>query len=291
MQNWWGRMKVMYCDAYFLMFEEGVLYYEDDQEVALWRAQVLMFFFVLQCLFEAAWESHNGLERVFQVLCPPFALLPLRPPRGMEASAAVIRGIVARARLCGEMRPESCLKNLVEEAGAFQDTVREAFELQLCEYAGIAQSFDTDGSDEITLREFIVGFNSLPERHRLEVNGVPKKVLDGIVSDLATEMFFEMDAEGNGTLTASEIQEAIKARDQRKRKTEAGKETTMVRKMADHVLEAVPGTSANTKRQEFIATREGNIQKAMNSKLQRQSAIARKTSQFMFETIDDDVGW
>merc|ERR1711957_373265 len=85
-KEWWDQLKAMYCDSYNLMFEDGVVYFEEEQEVVLWRAQLLMYFFSLQCLFEVAWEGHNGFERILQAICPPFAKLPLSPPKGMEAT-------------------------------------------------------------------------------------------------------------------------------------------------------------------------------------------------------------
>jgi hypothetical protein len=132
-RTWWERLKAMYVNAYQLMFEEGVIYFEHEQEAALWRVQLLMFFFALQSLFEVSFEGRNGLEKVLQNVCPPFAKLPLVPPKGLEATGALIRGICERAQFAGNTAVSRAKRHVAVEAGVFQENARDAFTSQMFE--------------------------------------------------------------------------------------------------------------------------------------------------------------
>lgn len=248
-KSWWERLKLFYVDAYFLMFEEGAIYFEEEQEVALWRAQLLMFFFALQTLFEVSWEGANGFERVLQAVCPPFAKLPLQPPRGMEATGAMIRGIAQRAQLAGERSTVDGVRNLAVEAGEFQEKVRSEFETELFSCKNFLALFDEDDDGEITLEEFIDGIAQLPAQGRLRFGGVPKDVLNTVITDLATELFFQIDDDGNGVLTNDEIREAV---DQRLRMAEEAKKarsesaaTRVANKQINDIVRHIPGTKAH----------------------------------------------
>jgi len=311
---WWQLLKVQYCDAYFLMFEEGAIYFEEEQEVALWRAQLLMFFFSLQTLFSVAWEGHDGFERIMQAICPPFAKLPLQPPKGMEATGAVIRGIAERARLAGEETVDGTKRNLAIEAGEFQEAIRSRFETELFACKHLVSIFDKDGDGEITLEEFIDGIRQLPASGQLRFGtGVPSEVLDLIIRDLATELFYQIDDDGNGTLTNEEIRDAIEMR----RKDAARKlknrdeslPVRLIRSQVDGFARQIPGTKAHKQAQEdeqervkqirgdyenFLETRRLQAQAQVQQLQLARAAEAERieeeeTANFDFEAAADNV--
>lgn len=268
---------MLYCDAYLLMFEEGAIYFEEEQELALERAQVLMFFFVLQSLFDVAWEGQNGLEIIFQAFAPPFAKLPLRPPRGMEAAGAVIRGIIERARLMGDESVAESKKNLAVEAGEFQEQIREQFEEELFACKNLLSLFDEDADGEITLEEFIDGISQLPARGELRFTGVPQQALDLIIFDLATDLFDQIDDDGNGVLSNDEIKEAVEARRvaAQEARLRRGDLTAnrMISNVVDWTARQLPGTEARMEAKEAKMARLKAIREAYQTYLKHRRML------------------
>lgn len=277
-RQWWELLKVMYCDAYHLMFEEEAIYFEEEQEIALWRAQILMFFFTLQTLFEVSWEAHRGLERVLQVFSPPFANLPLQPPQGMESAGALIRGLAERARLAGEPSISDGARNLAIEAGEFQEAIREAFKDELFGCKNIQSLFDEDGDGEVTIEEFIEGIARLATTVRMHFKGVPKQSLDIIIRDLAKELFYEIDDDRNGVLTQEELREAILERQslalEREKRQKELRLLREIKNRLNDVLRQIPGTKAHREWQEEEKKRVAKVRQDYKKYLEHRHRVA-----------------
>eukprot|EP00747_Dinoflagellata_sp_TGD_P135095 gnl/TRDRNA2_/TRDRNA2_175422_c3_seq2.p1 gnl/TRDRNA2_/TRDRNA2_175422_c3~~gnl/TRDRNA2_/TRDRNA2_175422_c3_seq2.p1 ORF type:complete len:728 (-),score=169.54 gnl/TRDRNA2_/TRDRNA2_175422_c3_seq2:173-2095(-) len=262
-QLWWEKVKELYCDSYFLMFEEGAVYFQEEQEIALVRAQLLMFFFALQCLCDVAWEGHNALERVLQAVAPPFARLPLRPPHGMEAAGGIIRGLCQRARIMGEPTRSANEDQLSIEAGEYQEKMREEFEHQFFACKELSQILDGDKDGEVTMEEFVAGIMTLPASGTLRFAGVPTEVVDLVVHDLAVDLFNLMDDDGNGTLTNDEIRVVLEERKRAADAYLAEKENyahkKLSRKIYWEITQFIPGTEAY---KDVKARRKERIEKA-----------------------------
>lgn len=224
------------------MFEEDVVYIGDEQDVALWRAHLLMFFFTLQLLFDASPVGRRGLERVLQCVCPPFASLPLYPPCGMEAAGAVVRGLVERARLASQ--PER-LRSLVVETGEFQEQIRKHFRQELFSLstAQLLEVLDSDSSGEITLEEFVGALQLLPAQGVLRIGDIEHDVLYDMIHDLAVELFDEIDVDGNGSLTRDELKNAI-ITDQKIAIGTDRAQWSFVKRFTHYLYRNIPGTHA-----------------------------------------------
>lgn len=255
---WWERLKLLYCDAYFLMFEQGAVYYEDEQAVTLWRAQTLMFFFCLQALFEVAGEAQNGFERAIQAMCPPFAKLPLKPPKGMEGAGAVVRGIAERARLARDEPQDAPVRNLAVEAGEFQEKVRTSFETELYAHGeDLLRDFDKSKNGKVSLDEFVQGCQALSTRG-MRLGGMPPQVLEAIIRDLAAEIFYHMDVDGSGEVSLGEVRAAVKQRrKEAQERLRRGSALGAAMAAVDALGNSVPGASARSeaRRQHMEALR------------------------------------
>eukprot|EP00746_Dinoflagellata_sp_MGD_P040171 gnl/MRDRNA2_/MRDRNA2_196943_c0_seq1.p1 gnl/MRDRNA2_/MRDRNA2_196943_c0~~gnl/MRDRNA2_/MRDRNA2_196943_c0_seq1.p1 ORF type:complete len:328 (-),score=85.21 gnl/MRDRNA2_/MRDRNA2_196943_c0_seq1:1-870(-) len=263
----------MYADAYNLMFEEAdSIYYDDEQEIVLTRAHRLMFFFCLQQMFECCVEGHNAFELVMQGVCPPFAKLPLQPPRGLEGAGAVIRGILDRARRYSDPEMSEGQTNLAVEAGEYQEQVRQQFKEDLFLCPDVLKYFDEDADGEVTLQEFIDGLAQLPSAGSLRFTGVPDDVLGQIVVELAEEIFNEMDVDGSGSLTNDELEKAFETNRKaviKKRKAGRLMKSEAVHRVVDATMALFPGTAQYRERKAEEQRRLESIREQYEEQLQR----------------------
>lgn len=270
--SWWEELKVLYVNAYHLQVDQLSFHDEQEQDVGIWRAQLLFFFWALQLLFEHAFEAKNAFEVVFQTFCPPFAKLPLAPPPGLEASAAVIRGFVHRARMIGESRmDEGGGGSLAIEAGEYQEVNRDIITKELFGSPDLEDLLDEDGSGDTTLDEFIAGLRRIVENMKEKVfDHMHVKDVGTTIENLAIEIFADLDLDGNGSLTKEELREGIAERHKLAEDSIARGSPllTMMSDQYEDFLKSLPWTEAHRKSVAFDKMRLMKIQRDYERRIQ-----------------------
>eukprot|EP00927_Polykrikos_kofoidii_P056685 TRINITY_DN50770_c0_g1_i1.p1 TRINITY_DN50770_c0_g1~~TRINITY_DN50770_c0_g1_i1.p1 ORF type:complete len:741 (-),score=131.09 TRINITY_DN50770_c0_g1_i1:54-2276(-) len=171
---------------------------------------ILIFCYILQSLFDLSVDAVDGFARVLNNRCPPFHKGELFPPVASVHSGGVCLGIAERAFRFAKNQE----LHLAQEAADFNEQVMERFEEKFFLSPKIWSSFDTDGSGELTLEEFVEGMRNVDIYKDFRRERVPDAVLRMIVSDLAERLFYEVDVNGDGTLTNDELLNAFKRRRQ-----------------------------------------------------------------------------
>jgi len=176
-----------------------------DDEVA---ADTLMYFYVLQSLFDLSFECIDAMARVLTMKCSPFQKGELFPPVSMVHAGAVCLGLADRAFRVATHQDTV----LAQEAAEYNELIMERFEHKFFLSQKVWESFDIDNSGELTLDEFVDGMRSIDLYKDFRKERIPDSVLRMIVSDLAERLFYEVDVNGDGSLTSEELGAAFKRR-------------------------------------------------------------------------------
>eukprot|EP00928_Gymnodinium_smaydae_P037241 TRINITY_DN25884_c0_g1_i1.p1 TRINITY_DN25884_c0_g1~~TRINITY_DN25884_c0_g1_i1.p1 ORF type:complete len:754 (+),score=197.78 TRINITY_DN25884_c0_g1_i1:152-2413(+) len=221
-------LKNGYLTGARVLYDKSV---EDPLDEAMNDA--LMFCFCLQCLFDSSFEALDGMARVLKEWCPPFEKGELYAPLTMVHAGAVCAGLADRAFRVARHEDTQ----IAMEAAEYNEIIMERFEEKFFLSEKAWESFDVDGSGELTLEEFVEGMRNIDIYKDFRKERIPDAVLRMIVSDLAERLFFEVDVNGDGSLTADELASAFK-----RRRTEALREQerrqwarTMVKNIAMQV--------------------------------------------------------
>merc|ERR1712232_349595 len=168
--------------------------------------------------------------------CPPFQEGELFAPVGMVHAGAVCLGLVDRAYRMARHHE----MDLAQEAAMYNEDVMMRFEEKFFLSPQIWESFDIDGSGELSLDEFVEGMINVDIYKDFRRERVPDAVLRMIITDLAERLFQEVDVNGDGTLTAEELQSAFKRRRLEAERTRDHRQ--WLRAAARGVMEQMGGT-------------------------------------------------
>lgn len=215
---------------------------------------MLMFCYVLQSLFDVSFESLDGMARVLNEFCPPFQKGELFPPVTMVHAGTVCHGLADRG-FRAAMHQET---NLAQEAAEYNEIIMDRFEHKFFLSEQIWESFDVDGSGELSLEEFVEGMRKVDVYKDFRKERIPDAVLRMIVTDLAERLFREVDVNGDGTLNGDELSAAFKRRRAEALKVQERRQwvRTMAKSIAEQVSSKKKGAEKKDARTQSIEIRD-----------------------------------
>mmetsp|Transcript_6154 Transcript_6154/g.15262 ORF Transcript_6154/g.15262 Transcript_6154/m.15262 type:complete len:440 (+) Transcript_6154:3-1322(+) len=212
-----------------------VLYDQSFQDglTSEYASDQLMFFFVLQSIFDLCFECLDAMARVLNMRSPPFEKGELFPPVEMVHAGAVCLGLTDRAF---RVATHDDIR-LAQEAAEFNEVVMQRFEKRFFQSPKVWEYFDVDGSGELSLEEFVDGMRSIDLYKDFRKERIPEEVLKMIIADLAERLFNEVDVNMDGTLTTEELQNAFQRRRQEALREREQKQwfRASVRRIAENV--------------------------------------------------------